>query len=69
MANFSADLNRMLQSDWNGQRFPTPGEFKSWKLPAGTIIVAIDSTVIYPTGLVESWTKARQRSRIQVVKE
>jgi hypothetical protein len=41
--------------------FPSMEEFRRWNLPADTLIVAADGTVIYPNGAVEKWTSIQQR--------
>ena len=49
--------------------FPSMDEFRSWKLPTGTQIVAADGTVIYPNGVVEKWTSIQRRVGKQTAAE
>jgi hypothetical protein len=53
------------------QRMVWPGlqELQRWKLPAGTIFVAADATVIYPDGTVETWAAIQGRTRKEVPPE
>lgn len=42
---------------------PKPKEIRSWELPAGSIVSAVDATVIYPDGCRVSWGALRRGER------
>ena len=50
----------MLGADWK-RAWPELKEFQRWKLPTGTIIIALDATVVYPDGAVEDWGSVQRR--------
>lgn len=47
--------------------FPGLDEFRRWKLPVGTQIIAANATVVYPNGVVEGWASVQRRVRAQMV--
>lgn len=52
----------MPKTGWN-RPCPTLDQFRAWRLPEGAVIIAFDSTVIFPDGEVKTWTEVDKNSR------